>query len=95
MTPKPATHDFTGRYSPRLAREALSQPRNPLERCLGQGPFAHSFERLLELLQRRHADQDGAHRRVRDGEARRCLGEAPGISLLQQRQEAARATSAS
>ena len=41
-----------------------------------QRPLEHRRQRGLEFVRRRHADQDGAHRRVRDGEARRRFGQA-------------------
>ena len=69
------------RPSPRLAGERLPQRGEPVERGCRQRALLDRGERVLELLRRRHADQDGADRRMRDRKARRGLGQVLGKSL--------------
>ena len=62
--------------SPWLAGECLLQRRQAIE-CGGwQRAFLNRGERILELLRRCHADQDGAHRRMRDRKPRGGFGQA-------------------
>jgi hypothetical protein len=56
--------------SARFAREYLPQRRQPLERDGRQRAFLDRVERVLELLRRCYADQDGAHRRMRERKPR-------------------------
>jgi hypothetical protein len=53
----------------------------------GNGPFLNSSERILELLRRRHADQDGPHRRMRHRKRRGGFagGRRSGLRGLQRR----------
>jgi hypothetical protein len=57
----------------------------------GSGPFFGSSECVLELLRRRHADQDGAHRRMRQRKPRGGFGQAGRKTLLDQRHQTPRA----
>src|SRR5262249_18279993 len=68
--------------SPRLAAEGAPQRRQPIERSPWQWAFLHRGESVLELLWRRHADQDHAHGGMRNCEARGGFGQARGKPLL-------------
>src|SRR5216683_845514 len=74
-----------------FAREGLPQCGQPVERSSREWAYLNRGESVLELLRRRHADQDGAHRRVRQRKPRGGFGQAGGEPLLYQRDETARA----
>ena len=72
---KPADLGIPNRFSLnssrfRLAGKTLSQRFKPIERGSRQRALFDRGERILELLRRRHADQDGANGRVADGKPR-------------------------
>jgi hypothetical protein len=49
----------------------LLQRCQPFKRGVRQRTLLDRGERILELLRRRHTDQDGAHHRMRDRKPRR------------------------
>src|SRR6187397_2049382 len=75
-----------------LTRKVLLQLRQLIERGLRQRTLQHSTERIFELLRCRDADEDGAHRGMRNTKAHGGFGDACGESVLDQRLQTLRAS---
>src|SRR4051812_43509269 len=75
----------------RFTRKVLLQLRQMIDRGLRQRTLQYCAERIFELLRCRDADENRAHRGMRDAKAHRCFGDACGKSVLDQRRQTLRA----
>ena len=75
-----------------FTRKVLLQLRQMIERGLRQRTLQHSAERIFELLRCRDADENRAHRGMRDAKAHGGFGDACGKSVLDQRRQTLRAS---
>src|SRR6516164_1475629 len=77
------------RRSSCFASKSLLQRCQPVECSERQWTFLDRSERMLELLQRRHTDQNGTDRRMRERKPRGGFSQARGKPLLYQRHQTA------